>query len=71
MTQERNMVRKMTKEERAQQTNDIVDHLMHVYQEIISEQRETIERLRRQVARDQKTIDRLEALKDEKQRNPA
>ena len=65
------MVRKMTKEERAQQTNDIVDHLMHVYQEIISEQRETIERLRRQVARDQKTIDRLEALKDEKQRNPA
>ena len=58
MTQERNMVRKMTKEERAQQTNDIVDHLMHVYQEIISEQRETIERLRRQMARDQKTIER-------------
>ena len=58
------MPRKMTKEERAQQTNDIVDHLMHVYQEIITEQRETIERLRRQVARDQKTIDRLE-MKDD------
>lgn len=58
------MVRKMTKEERTQQTNDIVDHLMHVYQEIISDQKETIERLRRQVARDQKTIDRLE-MKDD------
>lgn len=52
------MVRQMTKEERVQQANDIVDHLMHVYQEIISEQRETIERLRRQMARDQKTIER-------------
>lgn len=59
------MIRQMTKEEQTQQTNDIVDHLMHVYQEIISEQRETIERLRKQVARDQKTIDRLEGLKDE------
>lgn len=56
------MVRKMTKEERAQQTNDIVDHLMHVYQEIISDQRQTIERLRKQVARDQRTIDRLEGV---------
>ncbi len=59
------MIRKMTKEEQVKQTNDIVDHLMHVYQEIISEQRETIDRLRRQVARDQKTIDRLEASKDD------
>jgi len=58
------MIRSMTKEERTQQTNDIVDHLMQVYQEIISEQRETIERLRHQVARDQKTIDRLE-MKDD------
>lgn len=59
------MTRSMNNEERAQQSNDVVEHLLGVYQEVIAEQRETTDQFRRQMARDQQTIDRLEALKDD------
>lgn len=58
------MTRNMTRDERCQQCNNIVEHLLEVYRDKMEDDRKTIEKLRHLVERLQRRLDRLEAEDD-------